>query len=69
MQVQYRETKTGFECIHMPSIDVSSLLPASSAHGKRPSSSSYEDRYRTLTKKSSKRSFGMKSKDKDGGCV
>ncbi|TBU46041.1 Pkinase-domain-containing protein [Dichomitus squalens] len=65
MQVQYRETKTGFECIHMPSIDVSSLLPAPSAHGKRPSSSSHEDRHRTLTKKASKRSFGMMSKDRE----
>jgi len=25
MQVQYRETKTGFECIHLPSIDISSI--------------------------------------------
>jgi serine/threonine protein kinase KIN1/2 len=25
MQVQYRETKTGFDCIHLPSIDISSL--------------------------------------------
>lgn len=64
MQVQYRETKTGFECIHMPSIDVSSLAPGS-AHGKRPSSSSQDDRHRTLTKKASKRSFGVKSKDRD----
>ncbi|KAI1793792.1 Pkinase-domain-containing protein [Ganoderma leucocontextum] len=64
MQVQYRETRTGFECIHMPSIDVSSLVPAS-AHGKRPSSSSHEDRQRILTKKASKRSFGLKSKERE----
>lgn len=63
MQVQYRETKTGFECIHMPSIDVSSLAPGS-AHAKRPSSSS-DDRHRSLTKKASKRSFGIKSKDRE----
>jgi hypothetical protein len=25
MQVQYRETKTGFDCIHLPSINISSL--------------------------------------------
>jgi len=25
MQVQYRETRTGFDCIHMPSIDLSSM--------------------------------------------
>ncbi|OSC98564.1 Pkinase-domain-containing protein [Trametes coccinea BRFM310] len=65
MQVQYRETKTGFECIHMPSIDVSSIQPPASAnHHKRPSTSSYEDK-RTLTKKGSKRSFGMRSKERE----
>ncbi|KAI0354421.1 Pkinase-domain-containing protein [Trametes cingulata] len=65
MQVQYRETKTGFECIHMPSIDVSSIQPpVSSNHQKRPSTSSHEDK-RTLTKKSSKRSFGMRSRDRE----
>lgn len=66
MQVQYRETKTGFECIHMPSIDISSLQPAiSSHHQKRPSTGSHEDKHRTLTKKASKRSFGMRGKDKE----
>ncbi|KAI9068945.1 Pkinase-domain-containing protein [Trametes sanguinea] len=65
MQVQYRETKTGFECIHMPSIDVSSIQPPASAnHHKRPSTSSYEDK-RTLTRKGSKRSFGMRSKERE----
>ncbi|KAG6873278.1 hypothetical protein C0992_008861, partial [Termitomyces sp. T32_za158] len=34
MQVQYRETRTGFECIHVPSIDLSSVVvPAEPAHG------------------------------------
>ena len=66
MQVQYRETKTGFECIHMPSIDVSSIVPQASAyHQKRPSTSSYDDKQRTLTKKASKRSFGMRSKERE----
>ncbi|CDO69735.1 hypothetical protein BN946_scf184697.g7 [Trametes cinnabarina] len=65
MQVQYRETKTGFECIHMPSIDVSSIQsPTSTNHQKRPSTSSYEDK-RTLTKKGSKRSFGMRSRERE----
>ena len=65
MQVQYRETKTGFECIHMPSIDVSSIQPpATSNHQKRPSTSSHEDK-RTLAKKSSKRSFGMRNKERE----
>lgn len=31
MQVQYRETKGGFECIHLPSIDISSVDGPSSA--------------------------------------
>ena len=66
MQVQYRETKTGFECIHMPSIDVSSIQPpAASAHHKRPSTSSHEDRNRTVTKKASKRSFGMRNRERE----
>ena len=65
MQVQYRETKTGFECIHMPSIDVSSIQPPASAHQKRPSTSSYDDKQRTITKKASKRSFGMRSKERE----
>lgn len=66
MQVQYRETKTGFECIHMPSIDVSSIQPpAPSSHQKRPSTSSHEDNKRTITKKGSKRSFGMLSRDRE----
>ncbi|KAL1943622.1 hypothetical protein VTO73DRAFT_4067 [Trametes versicolor] len=66
MQVQYRETKTGFECIHMPSIDVSSIQPpAPSNHQKRPSTSSHEDNKRTITKKGSKRSFGMLSRDRE----
>ncbi|KAI0668235.1 Pkinase-domain-containing protein [Trametes maxima] len=65
MQVQFRETKTGFECIHMPSIDVSSIQPPlPTSHQKRPSTSSQEEK-RTLTKKSSKRSFGMRSRDRD----
>lgn len=36
MQVQYREMKTGFECIHSPSIDMASVEPATSrsSHGQ-----------------------------------
>ncbi|VDB92009.1 unnamed protein product, partial [Peniophora sp. CBMAI 1063] len=37
MQVQYRETRTGFECIHLPSIDVSSLGARAAVAGHRPS--------------------------------
>lgn len=32
MQVQYRETKTGFECIHLPSIDLTSVQPVTSSN-------------------------------------
>lgn len=50
----------------MPSIDVSSIQPpAPSYHQKRPSSGSHDDRQRTVTKKSSKRSFGMRSKERE----
>ncbi|KAK7682030.1 hypothetical protein QCA50_014994 [Cerrena zonata] len=74
MQVQYRETKTGFECIHMPSIDLASVQqpesPPSrrSQHRKQSSIGSHdtENGKKTVTRKTSKLSFGMKSnKDKD----
>jgi serine/threonine protein kinase KIN1/2 len=32
MQVQYHETKGGFECIHIPSIDISSVPESQSRH-------------------------------------
>lgn len=69
MQVQYRETKSGFECIHMPSIDVTTVnepQPSSrrSQHRKQGSSGSHEtDGRKSVTRKSSKLSFGKK-KDK-----
>jgi hypothetical protein len=47
MQVQYRETKTGFDCIHLPSIDISllqdahgTLTPSSRKHRKQSSAGS-----------------------------
>lgn len=78
MQVQYRETKTGFECIHMPSIDLASVQqpesPPSrrSQHRKQSSIGSYdtESGKKTVTRKTSKLSFGMRSnkdKEKDRG--
>ncbi|EDR06003.1 uncharacterized protein LACBIDRAFT_251514 [Laccaria bicolor S238N-H82] len=40
MQVQYRENKSGFECIHLPSIDLSSVEgPVSRGHGHQQQSS------------------------------
>ncbi|KAF7329140.1 Non-specific serine/threonine protein kinase [Mycena kentingensis (nom. inval.)] len=78
MQVQYRETKGGFECIHLPSIDLSSIdrphhsKQASSGSGEPPQtpmspSVSNHRHTPTLVKKVSKLSFGMrrdKSRDR-----
>ncbi|KAI0922430.1 hypothetical protein AcV7_005966 [Taiwanofungus camphoratus] len=71
MQVQYRETRTGFECIHMPSIDMSSVQappPSERRHRKRGSAGSNETdtTRRSIVRKTSKLSFGTKgNKDKD----
>ncbi|GLB42692.1 putative non-specific serine threonine protein kinase [Lyophyllum shimeji] len=76
MQVQYRETKSGFECIHMPSIDLSSVdTPTIRQHGHHqqttssgpgePSGAAVSNRP-SIVKKTSKLSFGMKrDKGKD----
>ena len=69
MQVQYRETKGGFECIHLPSIDLSSIDPTIKGHGHGQQTSSTSGETSTVTpvpsrpsivKKASKLSFGMK---------
>ncbi|KAH0835518.1 hypothetical protein J3R83DRAFT_9203 [Lanmaoa asiatica] len=71
MQVQYRETKSGFECIHIPSIDISSVPEGAqsrpSNHRRRGSSGSNETgkTRRSLVKKASKLSFGVKSRDRE----
>lgn len=71
MQVQYRETKSGFECIHIPSIDISSVPESAQArtnnHRRRGSSGSNETGKtpRSLVKKASKLSFGVKSRDRE----
>ncbi|RDB21955.1 Protein kinase kin1 [Hypsizygus marmoreus] len=75
MQVQYRETKGGFECIHIPSIDMSSVDPRPhNVHYQPPSTGSAEpsgaaiSNRPSIMKKSSKLSFGMKrekGKDRD----
>lgn len=75
MQVQYRETKTGFECIHLPSIDISSVQPDPSPtptirgrHRKQGSGESTESGpAKSIVRKASKLSFGVGRKDKDGG--
>ncbi|TFY77257.1 hypothetical protein EWM64_g6752 [Hericium alpestre] len=76
MQVQYRETKTGFECIHIPSIDLSSIhdsqqpppsTPRQSRHRKQGSSGSNESSgtRRSIIRKASKLSFGTNRREKD----
>lgn len=77
MQVQYRETKTGFDCIHLPSIDISSLqdprgtttTPSPRKHRKQSSAGSGDSGGTTkrIVRKASKLSFGMGRKDKDRG--
>ena len=73
MQVQYRETRSGFECIHAPSIDLSSVQPETNSRRSnqgQQQSSTIQDATgavrRSLTKKASKLSFALKGKGKDG---
>ncbi|KAI0084545.1 hypothetical protein BDY19DRAFT_898273 [Irpex rosettiformis] len=73
MQVQYRETKSGFECIHAPSIDINSVVdsppPVVTIRGHRKQGSINSDETeatrKSIARKSSKISFGKKSRDKD----
>ncbi len=75
MQVQYREIKTGFECIHLPSIDISSIdATVRVGHGHHEQTTSVSAEISPVTpqsrpsiiKKASKLSFGMKrEKDKN----
>lgn len=71
MQVQYRETRTGFDCIHMPSIDLSSLQDKprradQAQNSKRGSSDSGATGTtgRSVMRKASILSFGTKNKEK-----
>jgi hypothetical protein len=68
MQVQYRETRTGFDCIHMPSIDLSSISDDHSRqrHQKQGSSGSTEisnPSRRGIVKRASKLSFKMLNRE------
>lgn len=76
MQVQYRENKGGFECIHLPSIDITTVdtrAARNSHHNQQSSFTSGETSPMTpvqsrpsIVKKASKLSFGMKrEKGKD----
>ncbi|ESK83957.1 camk camkl kin1 protein kinase [Moniliophthora roreri MCA 2997] len=71
MQVQYREVKGGFECIHVPSIDISSVVPTTpgyrSGHHQQLSSGTGEPSTPrpSIVKKSSKISFSLRGRGKD----
>jgi hypothetical protein len=75
MQIQYRETRTGFECIHLPSIDIASIDPILRTGHHQITSSASEtsptapiQNRPSIIKKASKLSFGMKrEKEKDKG--
>ena len=78
MQVQYRESKTGFDWIHLPSIDVSSLqdphgtsTPSPRKHRKQRSAGSGDSGGTTwrIVREASKLAFGMCRKDKDKDCT
>ncbi|KAG6905115.1 hypothetical protein DXG01_004778 [Tephrocybe rancida] len=62
MQVQYRETKGGFECIHLPSIDLSSVDPSRHTNdvAHHTISGGGLSNRPTIVKKSSKMSFSIK---------
>ncbi|KAF8530212.1 Pkinase-domain-containing protein [Hysterangium stoloniferum] len=57
MQVQFRETKTGFECIHLPSIDLSTLTEAQTQRYQQGTTR------RAMGRKSSR--LGFKGKEKE----
>ena len=69
MQIRYRETRTGFDCIHMPSIDLSSFpVEQQTRHRKQGSSGSDEKTStisRRITKRPSKLSFRVRGKDRE----
>jgi len=69
MQVRYRETRSGFDCIHMPSIDLSSFpVEQQTRHRKQGSSGSDEKASTTsrrIMKRPSKLSFRVRGKDRE----
>ena len=68
MQVQYREVKGGFECLHAPSIDLSSVggpAPNLNGHSHAASGSADSGPKRTVVRKSSKLSILRKGKEKE----
>jgi hypothetical protein len=78
MQVQYREIKGGFECLHMPSIDLASVIADAQAHQQQQAaggsdggggSGTQDSGSKRILRKASKLSFGPKKKEKDTGSV
>jgi len=78
MQVQYRESKTGFDCIYLPSIDISSLQDShgtittpSPPRKHRKQGSAVSGDSKQIVRKALKLPFGTGRKDKDrsGGKV
>jgi serine/threonine protein kinase KIN1/2 len=67
MQVQYREIRGGFECLHMPSIDLASVIADAQAHQQQ--TSTHDSGSKRIARKASKLSFGPKKKEKDTGSV
>ena len=77
MQIRYRETRTGFDCIHMPSIDLSSFPAEQQTRHRKQGSSGSDEKTSTIsrrvTKRPSKLSFRVrgtdreKEKEKEGG--
>ena len=69
MQIRYRETRSGFDCIHTPSIDLSSFpVEQQTRHRKQGSSGSDEKTStisRRVTKRPSKLSFRVRGKDRE----
>lgn len=69
MQVQYRETRGGYECIHLPSIDLSALTEAQTQryqHQHQRAVGSEGSTRRTIVRKASKLTFsGNKGKEKE----
>jgi hypothetical protein len=57
MRVHFRETKTGFECIHLPSIDLTTLTEAQTLRYRQGTTR------RTIGRKSSKLNFKGKEKE------
>ena len=65
MQVQYHETKGGFECIHLPSIDMSSVQdPPTSLPAKGTGTEDTPQRRKSMVRKTSKLSFGLSNRDR-----